>query len=158
MEKVYLDFNATTPLAPEVLEAITSALKDAWGNPSSSYHAGEYVCGWFVGHLDLRFSLCSVLPSDIWISTCLLQEWLLSYVFPKHENQLLGWSMDLLKVGDQIVGLFSLLRPVGPTLGKYWFHEYRDTARFVALGIKLPEILVSSWWIQFILIYPPNFL
>lgn len=41
MEKVYLDYNATTPLAPEVLEAITSALRDAWGNPSSSYHAGS---------------------------------------------------------------------------------------------------------------------
>lgn len=40
MEKVYLDYNATTPLAPEVLEAITVALRDAWGNPSSSYHAG----------------------------------------------------------------------------------------------------------------------
>ena len=37
---VYLDFNATTPLAPEVLEAITVTLKDAWGNPSSSYRAG----------------------------------------------------------------------------------------------------------------------
>ena len=41
MEKVYLDYNATTPLAPEVLEAITSTLRDAWGNPSSSYHAGS---------------------------------------------------------------------------------------------------------------------
>ena len=40
MEKVYLDYNATTPLASEVLNAITAALRDAWGNPSSSYHAG----------------------------------------------------------------------------------------------------------------------
>ena len=36
-----MDYNATTPLAPEVLEAITSTLRDAWGNPSSSYHAGS---------------------------------------------------------------------------------------------------------------------
>ena len=43
MERVYLDYNATTPLAPEVLEAITSALRDAWGNPSSSYHAGKSI-------------------------------------------------------------------------------------------------------------------
>lgn len=38
---VYLDFNATTPLAPEVLQAISEALRDAWGNPSSSHGAGK---------------------------------------------------------------------------------------------------------------------
>lgn len=35
-----MDYNATTPLEPEVIQAITEALKDAWGNPSSSYIAG----------------------------------------------------------------------------------------------------------------------
>ncbi|RDD44252.1 Selenocysteine lyase [Trichoplax sp. H2] len=39
-QTVYLDFNATTPVAPEVLEAIHHALKDCWGNPSSSHHYG----------------------------------------------------------------------------------------------------------------------
>ena len=39
---VYLDYNATTPLAPEVIEAITDTLKEAWGNPSSSYPAGKF--------------------------------------------------------------------------------------------------------------------
>ncbi len=39
-ESVYLDYNATTPLAPEVLETITAALRDAWGNPSSNHFAG----------------------------------------------------------------------------------------------------------------------
>jgi cysteine sulfinate desulfinase/cysteine desulfurase-like protein len=38
---VYLDYNATTPLAPEVLEAVCSALRDAWANPNSSHAAGE---------------------------------------------------------------------------------------------------------------------
>ena len=37
---VYLDYNATTPLAPEVVEAVTSALA-AWGNPSSGYRTGR---------------------------------------------------------------------------------------------------------------------
>lgn len=36
-----MDYNATTPLEPEVLQAITEALQDAWGNPSSSYIAGQ---------------------------------------------------------------------------------------------------------------------
>lgn len=38
---VYLDYNATTPLAPEVLDTVVATLRDAWGNPSSSHHAGE---------------------------------------------------------------------------------------------------------------------
>ena len=37
---VYLDHNATTPLAPEVMEAISSSLK-LWGNPSSPYSTGK---------------------------------------------------------------------------------------------------------------------
>ena len=41
MDKVYLDYNATTPLAPEVLDVITTVLRDAWGNPSSGHHAGS---------------------------------------------------------------------------------------------------------------------
>ncbi len=40
---VYLDCNATTPLAPEVLETVTGALRDAWGNPSSGHCAGSTI-------------------------------------------------------------------------------------------------------------------
>lgn len=36
-----MDYNATTPLEPDVIQAISEALQDAWGNPSSSYIAGE---------------------------------------------------------------------------------------------------------------------
>ncbi|KAG9494375.1 hypothetical protein GDO78_001955 [Eleutherodactylus coqui] len=38
--KVYLDYNATTPPAAEVVDVVTQALQEAWGNPSSSYSAG----------------------------------------------------------------------------------------------------------------------
>lgn len=40
LDRIYMDYNATTPLEPEVTEAITEALQQAWGNPSSSYIAG----------------------------------------------------------------------------------------------------------------------
>eukprot|EP00795_Rhopilema_esculentum_P001711 gene1711-16192_t len=40
-KSIYLDFNATTPLAPSVLDAIYATLKYAWGNPSSSYKEGR---------------------------------------------------------------------------------------------------------------------
>ncbi|MBM4044164.1 MAG: aminotransferase class V-fold PLP-dependent enzyme [Planctomycetes bacterium] len=37
---IYLDHNATTPIAPEVLEAMMPYLTAEWGNPSSSYKFG----------------------------------------------------------------------------------------------------------------------
>ncbi|XP_007965020.2 selenocysteine lyase isoform X1 [Chlorocebus sabaeus] len=39
--KVYMDYNATTPLEPEVIQAMTEAMWEAWGNPSSLYPAGR---------------------------------------------------------------------------------------------------------------------
>ncbi|XP_023084565.1 selenocysteine lyase isoform X2 [Piliocolobus tephrosceles] len=39
--KVYMDYNATTPLEPEVIQAMTEAMWEAWGNPSSLYPAGK---------------------------------------------------------------------------------------------------------------------
>jgi cysteine desulfurase len=37
---VYLDYNATTPMDAAVIEKITSALHDAWGNASSNHSLG----------------------------------------------------------------------------------------------------------------------
>lgn len=39
---VYLDYNATTPLAPEVIDAIAGSMRDHWANPSSNYTAGMF--------------------------------------------------------------------------------------------------------------------
>lgn len=36
-----MDYNATTPLEPEVIQAMTEAMWEAWGNPSSPYPAGN---------------------------------------------------------------------------------------------------------------------
>jgi cysteine desulfurase len=40
---VYLDNNATTRVAPEVIEAMMPYLRDQWGNPSSIYRFGHEV-------------------------------------------------------------------------------------------------------------------
>jgi cysteine desulfurase len=40
-QRIYLDFNATTPIAPEVAAAITKALTEPFGNPSSEHWAGQ---------------------------------------------------------------------------------------------------------------------
>ena len=41
MDKIYLDHNATTPIAPEVMELVTSVLQNQIGNPSSVHSAGR---------------------------------------------------------------------------------------------------------------------
>ena len=41
MQRIYLDHNATTPLLPAVLDRMTEALRDEFGNPSSVHHFGQ---------------------------------------------------------------------------------------------------------------------
>src|SRR5262245_56681344 len=43
MDRVYLDYNATTPLAPEVAAAMQPFLNGEFGNASSSHWAGQRV-------------------------------------------------------------------------------------------------------------------
>ncbi len=38
---IYLDNNATTPPAPEVVAAVTGCLQNDWGNPSSKHASGQ---------------------------------------------------------------------------------------------------------------------
>jgi cysteine desulfurase len=39
--RIYLDFNASTPIAPEVADAMRGVLAEPFGNPSSEHWAGE---------------------------------------------------------------------------------------------------------------------
>ena len=39
--RVYLDYNATTPLAPAVTEAVVQATRETFGNASSVHHFGQ---------------------------------------------------------------------------------------------------------------------
>lgn len=43
MQKIYLDYNASTPFAPEVVDAMQPLLKDYYGNPSALHWAGKPV-------------------------------------------------------------------------------------------------------------------
>jgi cysteine desulfurase len=40
MRRIYLDFNASTPIHPAVAESMRAALEDGYGNPSSRHWAG----------------------------------------------------------------------------------------------------------------------
>src|SRR4051794_6356619 len=39
--RIYFDYNATTPMAPEVVEAVSTASRDHFGNASSVHHFGQ---------------------------------------------------------------------------------------------------------------------
>ena len=41
MKKIYLDYNASTPIAPEVAEAMRPFLTEHYGNPSTTHWAGK---------------------------------------------------------------------------------------------------------------------
>ena len=41
MPPIYLDYNATTPVDPAVADAVNHALRELWGNPSSSHAYGK---------------------------------------------------------------------------------------------------------------------
>lgn len=42
-DPVYLDYNATTPVAPEVVDAMLPFLREQFGNPSSSHGRGQFA-------------------------------------------------------------------------------------------------------------------
>lgn len=39
--KVYFDYNATTPVDPDVIKTVDRAMTDTWGNPGSGHEVGE---------------------------------------------------------------------------------------------------------------------
>src|SRR5690348_10241080 len=41
MKPIYLDYNATTPLDPAVIDAMLPYLREHWGNPSSTHSLGK---------------------------------------------------------------------------------------------------------------------
>ena len=41
MQRIYLDHNATTPVAPEVADRMAAALREEFGNPSSVHYFGQ---------------------------------------------------------------------------------------------------------------------
>jgi cysteine desulfurase len=62
---IYFDYNATTPLDPEVREAMLPFLGDFWGNPSSVHHVGRKARALLDDARDRAATLLGAKPSEI---------------------------------------------------------------------------------------------
>lgn len=64
-KKIYLDNNATTPIAKEVLDALISNLQKSFGNPSSSHFFGQEAKALLQKARDKIAKHFSVLPREV---------------------------------------------------------------------------------------------
>lgn len=66
----YFDNNATTRVAPEVLEAMLPFLRDQWGNPSSAYSFGKEVSKHLEDARDKVAALINADPKEVVFTSC----------------------------------------------------------------------------------------
>ena len=67
---IYLDHNATTPIAPEVREAMLPYLTDEWGNPSSTYRFGSKLKAVIETAREQVAALLGASPREILFTSC----------------------------------------------------------------------------------------
>lgn len=70
MDVIYMDNNATTKVAPEVLEAILPFFKENYGNPSSMHTFGGAVGREIVSAREKVASLINAEPGEIVFTSC----------------------------------------------------------------------------------------
>ncbi|NJC87096.1 MAG: cysteine desulfurase NifS [Desulfuromonas sp.] len=70
MKRIYLDYNATTPVRPEVLEALLPYYRDQFGNPSSVHWAGRQVSGAVEKAREQVAALLNCSPAEIVFVSC----------------------------------------------------------------------------------------
>ena len=66
----YFDNNATTRVAPEVVEAMLPYLTEFWGNPSSSYHFGHQLAKHIEAAREKVAALINAEPREIIFTSC----------------------------------------------------------------------------------------
>ena len=67
---IYLDFNATSPLRPEVLDAMMPYLTAEYGNPSSIHSAGELPRNAIVAARKQVARLLGCRPAEVVFNGC----------------------------------------------------------------------------------------
>lgn len=67
---IYLDHNATTPILPEVFEAMRPFFCEEWGNPSSSYRFGSKLKSAIEAARDQVAEMIGASPREIVFTSC----------------------------------------------------------------------------------------
>jgi len=70
LKQIYLDNNATTPLHPEVIEAMLPYYREQFGNPSSVHWAGRMVSGAVEKAREQVAALINCSPAEIVFVSC----------------------------------------------------------------------------------------
>lgn len=70
MSPIYLDYNATTPVAPEVLEAMLPWLRDGYGNPGSAHGVGRRAAQAVAEARETVAALIGADPAEILFTGC----------------------------------------------------------------------------------------
>ncbi len=70
MKRIYMDNNATTPVRPEVLEAMLPFYREQFGNPSSVHWAGQAVAGAVEKAREQVADLINCSPAEIVFTAC----------------------------------------------------------------------------------------
>ena len=70
MKRIYLDYNATTPVRPEVLEALLPYYCEQFGNPSSVHWAGRQVSGAVEKAREQVAALLNCAPAEVVFLSC----------------------------------------------------------------------------------------
>ncbi len=70
MKQIYLDYNATSPVRPEVLEVMLPFFKEHFGNPSSVHWAGRAVAGAIEKAREQVADLINASPAEIVFVSC----------------------------------------------------------------------------------------
>ncbi len=116
---IYLDHNATTPILPEVLEAMMPYLTTEWGNPSSAYKFGaklksviatarEQVAELIGAHsLDIVFTSCATESNNAAIAAALKANPTKRHVVTSQveHSSVLNYCMALEKEGYRVIYL-----------------------------------------------------
>jgi cysteine desulfurase len=67
---IYLDYNATTSVLPEVLEAMMPYFTSEWGNPSSTYKFGSKLKAVIETARQQAAELIGAQPRDVIFTSC----------------------------------------------------------------------------------------
>jgi len=84
---IYLDYNATTPIHPEVLDAMMPYLTSEWGNPSSSCKFGSKLKGVIETARAQVAELIGARQNEIIFTSCATESNTLQFTQPSRPTQ-----------------------------------------------------------------------